>query len=58
VTRKRLIQCATSRLMGRDQDGALANLKAFRKTLVAPAIAERRGRIVKTTFDDGILVGV
>jgi TolB-like protein/class 3 adenylate cyclase/Tfp pilus assembly protein PilF len=44
-----------SRLMGRDEEGTLANLKAFRKTLVDPAIAAHRGRIVKTT-GDGILV--
>jgi TolB-like protein/class 3 adenylate cyclase/tetratricopeptide (TPR) repeat protein len=40
-----------SRLMGRDEEGTLANLKAFRKTLVDPAIAVHRGRIVKTTGD-------
>jgi adenylate cyclase len=44
-----------SRLMGRDEEGTLANLKAFRKTLLDPAIAEHRGRIVKTT-GDGMLV--
>ena len=44
-----------SRLMGRDEEGTLANLKAFRKTLVDPAIAAHRGRIVKTT-GDGVLV--
>src|SRR5476651_1781258 len=40
-----------SRLMGRDEEGTLANLKSFRKTLVDPAIAAHRGRIVKTTGD-------
>jgi adenylate cyclase len=44
-----------SRLMGRDEERTLANLKSFRKTLVDPAIAAHRGRIVKTT-GDGILV--
>src|SRR6266705_1240701 len=40
-----------SRLMGRDEEGTLAQLKSFRKALVEPAIAEHRGRIVKTTGD-------
>ncbi len=44
-----------SRLMGRDEEGTLANLKSLRKTLVDPAIAAHRGRIVKTT-GDGMLV--
>jgi adenylate cyclase len=44
-----------SRLMGRDEEGTLANLKSFRKTLVDPQIAAHRGRIVKTT-GDGMLV--
>jgi TolB-like protein/class 3 adenylate cyclase len=44
-----------SRLMGRDEEGTLANLKSFRKTLVDPCIAAHRGRIVKTT-GDGMLV--
>jgi adenylate cyclase len=44
-----------SRLMGRDEERTLANLKSFRKTLVDPAIAAHRGRIVKTT-GDGMLV--
>ena len=44
-----------SRLMGRDEEGTLAQLKSFRKALVDPAIAEHRGRIVKTT-GDGVLV--
>ena len=37
-----------SRLMGRDEERTLANLKSLRKTLVDPAIAAHRGRIVKT----------
>ncbi|MCC8973772.1 alpha/beta fold hydrolase [Bradyrhizobium brasilense] len=44
-----------SRLMGADEEGTLARLKAVRKTLVDPAIAAHRGRIVKTT-GDGMLV--
>jgi TolB-like protein/class 3 adenylate cyclase len=44
-----------SRLMGRDEEGTLAQLKSFRKALVDPAVAEHRGRIVKTT-GDGMLV--
>jgi adenylate cyclase len=44
-----------SRLMGGDEEGTLARLKAVRKALVDPAIASHRGRIVKTT-GDGMLV--
>ena len=44
-----------SRLMGRNEERTLAQLKAFRKTLLDPKIAEHRGRIVKTT-GDGMLV--
>ena len=44
-----------SRLMGADEEGTLAALKALRKSLIGPKIAEHRGRIVKTT-GDGLLV--
>ena len=44
-----------SRLMGVDEEGTLAALKAYRRELVDPKIAEHRGRIVKTT-GDGVLV--
>jgi TolB-like protein/class 3 adenylate cyclase/Tfp pilus assembly protein PilF len=44
-----------SRLMGVDEEGTLARLKAVRKALVDPTIAKHRGRIVKTT-GDGMLV--
>jgi adenylate cyclase len=44
-----------SRLMGVDEEGTLAALKACRRELVDPMIAEHRGRIVKTT-GDGTLV--
>ena len=40
-----------SRLMGADEEGTLAQLKAHRRELLDPAIAEHRGRIVKTTGD-------
>src|SRR5437016_1401345 len=40
-----------SRLMGRDEEGTLERLKAHRRELVDPKIAEHRGRIVKTTGD-------
>ncbi|MEH2541671.1 MULTISPECIES: adenylate/guanylate cyclase domain-containing protein [unclassified Bradyrhizobium] len=42
-------------LMGREEEGTLAQLKSFRRGLIDPAIAEHRGRIVKTT-GDGMLV--
>jgi TolB-like protein/class 3 adenylate cyclase len=44
-----------SRLMGADEVGTLAALKACRREVVDPAIAAYHGRIVKTT-GDGILV--
>jgi TolB-like protein len=44
-----------SRLMGVDEEGTLAALKALRKSLFDSKIAEHRGRIVKTT-GDGALV--
>ena len=44
-----------SRLMGVDEEGTLAALKACRRDLIDPKIGERRGRIVKTT-GDGALV--
>jgi class 3 adenylate cyclase len=44
-----------SRLMGIDEEGTLAGLKAIRRELSDPKIAEHRGRIVKTT-GDGLLV--
>src|SRR6202051_1399319 len=40
-----------SRLMGADEEGTLATLKAHRRELIDPKIAEHRGRIVKTTGD-------
>ena len=44
-----------SRLMGRDESGTLAALKAIRQEVVDPAIASHVGRIVKTT-GDGLLL--
>jgi TolB-like protein/class 3 adenylate cyclase len=44
-----------SRLMGADELGTLAALKATRREVVDPAIASHNGRIVKTT-GDGMLV--
>jgi len=44
-----------SRLMGADEEGTLERLKALRRELLDPQIAEHHGRIVKTT-GDGILV--
>ena len=44
-----------SRLMGADEEGTLAALKAIRRELTDPKIKEHRGRIVKTT-GDGLLL--
>jgi|HubBroStandDraft_6_1064221.scaffolds.fasta_scaffold38589_2 TolB-like protein/class 3 adenylate cyclase len=44
-----------SRLMGADEEGTHERLKALRREVVDPKIAEHRGRIVKTT-GDGLLV--
>jgi class 3 adenylate cyclase len=44
-----------SRLMGADEEGTLAPLKALRQELADPKIEEHRGRIVKTT-GDGLLI--
>src|SRR6516162_2555960 len=43
-----------SRLMGADEEGTLERLKAHRRQLIDPKIAERHGRIVKTS-GDGLL---
>src|ERR1700680_5053263 len=43
------------RLIGVDEAGKLAQLKALRKTLFDPKIAEHHGRVVKNT-GDGALV--
>lgn len=44
-----------SRLMGADEEGTLARLKAHRSELIDPKNKEHRGRIVKTT-GDGLLI--
>jgi class 3 adenylate cyclase len=44
-----------SRLMGADEEGTMAALKAIRREFGDPKIAEHRGRIVKTT-GDGLLI--
>jgi adenylate cyclase len=44
-----------SRLMGTDEVGTLRALKAIRRELANPAIADHHGRVVKTT-GDGILI--
>src|SRR5260370_2372749 len=44
-----------SRLMGADEEGTHERLKALRRELLDPKIAEHHGRIVKTT-GDGLLV--
>jgi adenylate cyclase len=41
--------------MGEDEEGTLARLKAHCRDLIDPAIADHRGRIVKTT-GDGLLI--
>ena len=44
-----------SRLMGQDESGTLAALKAHRREVIDPKIAEYGGRVVKTT-GDGLLL--
>jgi adenylate cyclase len=44
-----------SRLMGEDEEGTLAQLRAYRRELIDPRVAEHHGRIVKTT-GDGLLI--
>ena len=44
-----------SRLIGADEGGTLERLKALRRELLDPKIAEHKGRLVKTT-GDGLLV--
>jgi TolB-like protein/class 3 adenylate cyclase/Flp pilus assembly protein TadD len=44
-----------SRLIGADEEGTLNRLKAHRKELIEPKIAEHQGRVVKVA-GDGILI--
>ena len=43
-----------SRLMGADEEGTLAALRAVRREVSDPKIAEHRGRIDKTTGDGSL----
>jgi adenylate cyclase len=43
------------RLVGVDEEGTLARLKALRRTLIEPKVKEHRGRIVKI-MGDGLLL--
>jgi adenylate cyclase len=40
-----------SRLMGSDEEGTLERLKALRRELLDPKVAEHHGRIVKNNGD-------
>jgi class 3 adenylate cyclase len=42
------------RLIGKDEEGAVAQLKDIRKKLFEPRIAHHRGRIVKNTGDGAL----
>src|SRR5919202_4170138 len=44
-----------SRLIGQDEAGTLARLKAIRREIVDPQVQAHGGRVVKTT-GDGILI--
>jgi len=44
-----------SRLMGQDEAGTLARVRALRRELIDPKVAKHEGRIVKTT-GDGFLI--
>src|SRR5512138_2205804 len=44
-----------SRLMGQDEAGTLARVRALRRELIDPTVAEHKGRVVKTT-GDGLLI--
>jgi adenylate cyclase len=44
-----------SRLMGADEEDTLARLRAHRKEVIDPKVAEHRGRMVKTA-GDGLIV--
>src|SRR5260370_23115130 len=43
------------RLIGIDEDGALAQLKALRKTLFDPKITDHRVRVVKDALDGALV---
>jgi len=44
-----------SKLMGLDDEGTLARIRALRRSIVEPRVQERNGRIVKTTGDGFLL---
>ena len=44
-----------SRLMGLDEEGTLAAMKAHRRELISPKAAEHRGRFVKETGDGALI---
>src|SRR5512134_1779231 len=44
-----------SRLIGLDEEGTLAALKAHRRELADPAVERHNGRIVKTTGDGALI---
>ena len=44
-----------SRLIGVDEEGTVTALKAHRRELIDPKVAEHHGRIVKTTGDGALL---
>ena len=44
-----------SKLMGQDEEGTLARIRALRRDVIEPKVQEHHGRIVKTT-GDGFLV--
>ena len=40
-----------SKLMGQDEEGTLARIRALRRDVIEPKVQEHHGRIVKTTGD-------
>ena len=44
-----------SRLIGTDEEGTLAALKALRRELIDPKVEQHHGRIVKTTGDGALI---
>jgi class 3 adenylate cyclase len=46
-----ILAADVARLMGANEEGTLAALKAHRRTLIDPKVTQHHGRIVKTTGD-------
>ena len=44
-----------SRLAGADEEGVLARLRALRRELIDPSVADQKGRALKCT-GDGVIV--